>query len=265
MKNYFFPSTIFQTLLYIVIGFFVITPFVLPFLVFENQISNMLPKDLPMFIIYVIGMSIFISIAFIINWKRSLNYKFVYELGHLNTLFLILLFLFSLQLGLNLPLQKTLHTCYNVNNPQSYYSLVYILGAIFFAPVYEEILFRGIIYKGLLATYSPKNSIIISSVVFGIFHGQPGVIPGAIFFGIIFGYVYYKTNSLGIIILLHSATNLFGILGSLVNKYNGSQNITVISDIYGRISAPLILVLLLMLLISSYYLLIKARKNDLFK
>ena len=43
-------------------------------------------------------------------------------------------------------------------------------GFIFFAPIYEEILFRGFIFIGLLQTHSILFALVVSSLLFGFWH-----------------------------------------------------------------------------------------------
>ena len=204
-------------------------------------------------------MIIIILLAYLINSRRKLNYNYKFKLSNLNLLPLIFLVVFSFQLGLNLPIQKIFNSLFSINKSVSFYSWVYIVSALSLAPLLEEILFRGIIYKGLLSSYSPKNAIIISSIIFGLIHGQPTMIPGAIFFGLLFGYIYYKTNSLGMTILLHFTANLFGIIASFLNHNLGNPNFKTTTDLYGNFSWLLMLVLLLTFTASSYYLVKKIK------
>jgi membrane protease YdiL (CAAX protease family) len=50
---------------------------------------------------------------------------------------------------------------------------IYLL-TVFFAPIIEEISFRGIIQKGMINKgVKPRNAIIFSALAFGIFHLNP--------------------------------------------------------------------------------------------
>lgn len=261
MQNKFFPSTIIQTIFYILIGFVIATPFAAPLLFFEKQISEVLPKDLPMYLIYVIVMIIIILLAHFINFRRHLNYNYNFKLNKLNLLPFMILIVFSFQLSLNLPFQKIYHSFINSNNSDLFYSWVYITSALMIVPFLEEILFRGIIFKGLLSTYSPNKTIIVSAIIFGFFHGQLSMIPGAIFFGLMFGYIYFKTNSLGLTILLHFAANLSGIIASFLNHKYGNPNFSTISDLYGNVSFLLMVVLLVVFSVCSYIIIKKININ----
>ena len=78
----------------------------------------------------------------------------------------------------------------------------------FFAPIIEEILFRGIIQKGLINKgVKPRSAIIISALVFGIVHFNPWQFIGAFLLGIVLGVIYFKTKSLLMSIFLHFFNN----------------------------------------------------------
>ena len=84
-----------------------------------------------------------------------------------------------------------------------------IVLAVIMAPIFEEIVFRGIIQKGLINKgMNSATAIIISSVVFGLVHGNPWQFVGAVLLGCVLGLVYHKTKSLLLPILLHAFNNL---------------------------------------------------------
>ena len=64
-----------------------------------------------------------------------------------------------------------------------------IVMAVIMAPIFEEIVFRGIIQKGLINKGTkPGVAIAISSIVFGLVHGNPWII---LFVGIVLFAVFY--------------------------------------------------------------------------
>lgn len=81
------------------------------------------------------------------------------------------------------------------------------LAIIVCAPLFEEALFRGIILRGYLRKTTPWKGIVFSGLLFGALH----VIPVHVFFaslvGFALGYVYYRTRSLGLVILIHFLNN----------------------------------------------------------
>ena len=66
------------------------------------------------------------------------------------------------------------------------------LHTVLLAPFLEEILFRGIIQKGLInKVLKPAKAIIFSSLAFGIFHLNPWQTVNAFLLGLVLGVVYY--------------------------------------------------------------------------
>lgn len=76
------------------------------------------------------------------------------------------------------------------------------------APIFEEIIFRGIILKGMLNfKVNPIIAIIVNGFIFGCAHMNPWQFIGAGFLGVIFGFIYYRTKSLFLPMLLHFLNN----------------------------------------------------------
>ena len=83
----------------------------------------------------------------------------------------------------------------------------FLLNSIFIAPLVEEVVNRGIIFNGLRRKYSDRWAILLSSFLFAFFHLnlQQGI--NAFIIGVIFAWVYIKTNSIYLCIALHAFNN----------------------------------------------------------
>lgn len=93
--------------------------------------------------------------------------------------------------------------------------LVYVLFFInicILAPIYEEMLFRGILLRRFTLRWSPQKSIIISSLIFGVIHLNPINVVFAFALGCVLGYAYLKTKNIVIPMLLHSFNNFLAYL-----------------------------------------------------
>ncbi len=99
-----------------------------------------------------------------------------------------------------------------------YYEIFY--GATV-APIYEEIFMRGIILAGLLKRHSPKKAIIISALIFGVWHFNIHQSVNATLIGLVLGVIYYKTNSLILCIALHMTNNIFVPIMDFAKEYMG--------------------------------------------
>ncbi len=75
------------------------------------------------------------------------------------------------------------------------------------APLTEETLFRGVILNGYLKRYSPATAIIVSGLMFGLFHLNPWQFFGAAIIGFVFAWWFIKTGNLTLTILGHFFAN----------------------------------------------------------
>ena len=84
--------------------------------------------------------------------------------------------------------------------------------AVIAAPVVEEILFRGIVLRSIRKFSPVWASILISSVLFGVYHLNIVQAAYATFMGIAAGILYEKKRNLLFPILVHFANNLITML-----------------------------------------------------
>ena len=83
-----------------------------------------------------------------------------------------------------------------------------ILYGCIVGPIAEEIGFRGILLGGLLKTRCrPWLAILISAIAFGLLHKFPMAFFGSIIFGIIVGWLYWRTGSIIPCVIVHIANN----------------------------------------------------------
>ena len=124
---------------------------------------------------------------------------------------------------LNLP-DYTQTTAYAMSR-----NVLGILSITIMAPLVEELLFRGAIQGHLMRKWKmPYLGIVVSSLIFGVVHGNPAQIPFAFVVGIALGWVYYLTGSLLPGVLMHFINN-----GSSVLLYtlSGDPDATMVSSL----------------------------------
>ena len=131
-------------------------------------------------------------------------------------IYLIILILFTLILpiweliltkflGIEIEPQEILLELNNIDNPL--HLSLFIFTSVIIAPVYEELLFRGIVLPKLLNRFSHIKSIIISSMIFSILHFHfPALLPLFIL-SVVLSYLYLITGSLWSSIFLHALFN----------------------------------------------------------
>lgn len=90
---------------------------------------------------------------------------------------------------------------------------VNLLSVSVFAPLFEEWLCRGMVLRGLLGNnVKPVWAIIISAAFFAFIHLNPWQAVPAFLLGLLFGYVYYRTGSLKLTMLMHCVNNTFAVI-----------------------------------------------------
>jgi membrane protease YdiL (CAAX protease family) len=86
-----------------------------------------------------------------------------------------------------------------------------IAGALYccvMGPIIEEIGFRGLILGGLLKMRCrPWIAILISALVFALLHGFGAIFVTAVLFGILVGWLYWRTGSIIPGIIIHIVNN----------------------------------------------------------
>lgn len=109
-------------------------------------------------------------------------------------------------------------------NPVASFIMVAIL-----APVFEELLCRGIVLRGLLKRSSTFMAITVSALFFAILHMNPWQAIPAFILGLVFGSVYYRTGSLKLTMLMHFTNNFTALM--LTWTIPGSDSLDSFKDI----------------------------------
>lgn len=138
--------------------------------------------------------------------KNTLNFK-AYSFVVLLLISYILIYDNTLQIFLSNIIKDS--WIYEAFAEEMKVPIVALISISLVAPIFEEIVFRGIILDGLLIKYSPKKAIIISALIFGVIHGNFDQGVNAFLIGIILGIIYFKTKSLLPGILIHFLNNTF--------------------------------------------------------
>lgn len=148
-----------------------------------------------------------ISIHHYLNLKRTPLWSF---LSWNILMYLFLIFAGSLARYLSQKsdyLERTLNAVASV--PLLYLAVVVV------APLFEEILFRGFLFKGLEASkLGPWGTIFFTSLIWAIIHLQYSLFFMGIIFvlGILLGVARYKSQSLWVPLSMHALNNLLAML-----------------------------------------------------
>ena len=98
------------------------------------------------------------------------------------------------------------------DNPKGLWGflLVFISTAVVPALV-EEFACRGIMF-GILLKHGERFALIVSSVIFGLMHGNFEQIPFAFLVGLVLGFIRIKTGSIWVCVAVHAFNNLVSVI-----------------------------------------------------
>lgn len=104
-----------------------------------------------------------------------------------------------------------------------------VISACIFAPIMEEVIFRGFFLNRMAYKWGVKRAIIVSSLIFGFGHVD---VIGAFLFGVVMCLLYIKTKSLWTNIIVHALNN---IVVSIIQFTDGSaQEPVKIADLQAQ-------------------------------
>lgn len=90
--------------------------------------------------------------------------------------------------------------------------LLVFLIIVFFLPIIEEWLFRGIFWRWAKKVMSPASTFVVISLLFAFAHWEPLHVLGLLPLSFFLGWLRLKTGSLGPSIIAHMTNNLVACL-----------------------------------------------------
>lgn len=104
----------------------------------------------------------------------------------------------------------------NLSTPVA--ALIALFAVSIIAPVFEEVLFRGIVQSELMKIMRPWAAIFMQGIIFGVAHGVLFQSIFATVVGIVLGVIYYKTNDIKIAMICHGVFNYAVVLTGIVTS-----------------------------------------------
>ena len=80
------------------------------------------------------------------------------------------------------------------------------------APVVEELFYRGLLQRSLVARFSDALVVVGVAAVFALVHFRPVEYPGLFVFGLVLGTCAVLTDRLGLAIITHMSFNVTGLV-----------------------------------------------------
>ncbi len=105
--------------------------------------------------------------------------------------------------------------------------LLVVISTAIIPGLVEEFAFRGVVF-GFLRKLGSGFAIVISSLLFGLMHGNFRQIIFALLTGLVLGFIREKTDSLWICCAVHAANNLVSVVMSYINLSVLEENFIII-------------------------------------
>ncbi len=123
------------------------------------------------------------------------------------------------------------------------------LAICIFAPLVEELVFRGAILRALLdSSMSRWVAIATSSAIFALAHGNPAQMPHAFCLGLLLGWMYCRTSSIIPGIMLHWVNNTVAfIVFRLFPQYSEARVVDLLGGDYVKVGMAILFSLLIFL------------------
>lgn len=132
--------------------------------------------------------------------------------------------------------------------------VMFAIGTVLFAPVVEEVLFRGIYLNKIREKRGIRKAVIISSMVFGMLHGEGAI--NATMFAVMISILYINTKNILFPMLAHSLNNTIPWIIDyfLLSGIDDTSDVTLVSSkmMYGLSVSGLIILIISFVLIYGY-------------
>mgnify|MGYP006284001279 CR=1 FL=1 len=89
---------------------------------------------------------------------------------------------------------------------------LFILAAVIIAPLVEEIFFRGFLFAGMKKRFTWPTAMLISSGLFSLLHLSPLAVLPIFLLGLVFAYLYQRSNSIWPAVIIHSLVNSLAVI-----------------------------------------------------
>jgi membrane protease YdiL (CAAX protease family) len=95
---------------------------------------------------------------------------------------------------------------------------MFVLVAVVMAPVFEEIVFRGFLFRGFANSWGWVWGALASAAIFGAAHLQLDVFLPLAALGFVLAWAYKKTGSLWTCITMHALFNLIAVVAWIISS-----------------------------------------------
>lgn len=172
-----------------------------------QPITNLAPATLGSYMAWVSGISMTLTLALLILYRRLRRgeaVKIHFAVGRFNLLLVVWSFVLMMSLGVVMEPLYNLLPSFDQQFGEGFGSF---LAVVIFAPLFEEIICRGLVYGSLLRRHSKWLSMLLSALFFGVLHVQPVPMINAVLMGLVLAFVYDRCQTIWAPIMLHALNN----------------------------------------------------------
>ncbi len=119
---------------------------------------------------------------------------------------------------------------FSIRQPSAFAVIMQIAYIVILAPVFEEVIYRGLIIK-VISPYSKTAAVFVSALAFGLMHGNIPQAASAFCTGLIYAIIALKCGSIIPTVIIHSLNNLIVNSPELAGAVGIPYNRTVLSVI----------------------------------
>ncbi|GGA72709.1 CPBP family intramembrane glutamic endopeptidase [Ornithinibacillus halotolerans] len=198
----------------------ILVPFFIEFLL-QNALTNFFQNDLYAGTLTGFIMSIIFigGLYFIAIRPKKLGWKEVglqpFPIRYLGNIIGWTVFLIIISIMLSYILEFLFNIGTDNNKTESVQSrlstiniLIAFVSAAIISPIYEEIFYRGFLYRWLRTKYGVLNGILVSSFIFMLVHIPTyNSLPYTFVSGVVFAWTYEKTKSVYPAMIIHGLFN----------------------------------------------------------
>jgi len=152
-----------------------------------------------------------------VTWRQAFLHS-----GHLFLRFLPLVWLVALfwgglliglqELGVPIEMQPQTAVTWIAESDSTIFLIVMGLIVVFGAPLSEELIFRGVLYRFLSEKGSARLALILSGILFALLHASLNSFLPLCFIGLLLAKIYEDTRDIRTPIFFHLFFNLFSFL-----------------------------------------------------
>ena len=117
-----------------------------------------------------------------------------------------------------------------------YQALIALFSIVVIAPLFEEILFRGLIMNEFLKIMRPWAAIVLQAAFFALAHFSLFQSSFAFIVGIILGIIYFKTQNIKTVAVCHGVFNLTAFISEIAKDSQSALIILVFGIVITAIS-----------------------------